>query len=211
MKNHQNQLTVLLIENDSDWLLEVYSTFQAAGYNVLIATGGDEGFCVARRNLPDLIVSETAMPDISGVQLCYMIRAAEKLRATPFVLIGGDVDIAAEGFRAGADDCFDENCHPQFLEAKAARLIEFQRSEAELRQRRETMRRSESQLAEIIEDASNLAAVLDPALRFTNFGKCDFSESKRFFGNRPSSAGKFLGANRFGNVERETVYYEIVC
>jgi len=71
MKNLHNQTTILLIENDSDWLVDVYSVLQEAGYDVLIATGGDEGFCVARRVRPDLIVCESALPDISGVQLCY--------------------------------------------------------------------------------------------------------------------------------------------
>jgi len=230
MKNLQNQITILLIESNSDWLVNVYSALQEAGYDVLIATGGDEGFCVARRRLPDLIISETAMPDISGVELCYMIRADKELHETPFILVGEagsqDTDTAFEGFRAGADDYFEENCHTQFLEAKVTRLVELQRSEVELRQRRRNLHSSETHLAKIIEDTSNLVEALEPTFRFIAFDEYYVPKSKSFFSKsvalkknanalemwkRTLQNKERVETNKFGNEKREKVYYEIVC
>lgn len=227
MKNLQNQTTILLIENNSDWLIEIYSALQAAGYDVLIATGGDEGFCIARRNLPDLIISETTMPNISGIELCYMIRADKKLRATPFILMceaGSQDDIVLEGFRAGADDYFDEICNPQFLVAKVARLIEFQRSEIELRQRRQNLHRTERHLAKIIEDTFNLVAALDPTFKYIALDERYIPDSKKACDHSLDSAKnadgleispqtlqeEFTDIYEFGNGGREKVYYEII-
>lgn len=235
MNNLQNQTTILLIESNSGWLANVYSVLLEAGYDVLIASGGDEGFCVARRVRPDLIISEVILPDISGVQLCYMIRADKDLHTIPYILIGEagsqDGDNAVQGFRAGADDYFEESCSRQFLAAKIARLIALQRSEAELRQRCRNLRRSERNLTKIIEDTSHLAAALDPTFRLAVFDEYYVRESQKFFGKsiKPKNPRRkkiadalenwkqalqpkdFIETNKFGNGKREKVYYEIVC
>jgi hypothetical protein len=235
MKNLQNQPLILLIENNSDWLIGVCSELEAAGCDVLIATGGDEGFCAARRRQPDLILCETALPDISGVQLCYMVRADEDLHDTPFVLIGEtngeNGNASCEGFQAGADDFFEKNCQPQFLTAKIRRLIALQRSEAELRQRRSDLHRSEMYLTKIIEDASNLVTVLNPAAASATFENYDNSKPHIFSGkstppqkhlpsknadalqvwNRALETKEIVEINKFSNRgKREKVIYEIV-
>ena len=234
MKNLHNQTTILLIENDSDWLVDVYSVLQEAGYDVLIATGGDEGFCVARRVRPDLIVCESALPDISGVQLCYMIRADEDLQKSLFVLMGDvssqECDTAVEGLRAGADDFFEKNCSRHFLAAKISRLVALRRTEAELRERCRTMRRSESHLSEIIEDAAKLVAVIAPVYKPEGSNGYNVRESRNFFSKsvepeksrRNKSAQeletwkqslqprKSAAPKKTNNDKREKVYYEIV-
>lgn len=235
MKKPHNQTTILLIENDSDWLVDVYSTLQEAGYDVLIATGGDEGFCVARRVRPDLIVCEAALPDISGVQLCYMIRADKDLKRSLFVLMGGadgqDCDTAVEALRAGADDFFERNSNRHFLAAKISRLVALRRTEAELRQRCRNLRRSETHLSEIIEDAAKLVAVIEPVSKPASSNGYNVQESKKFFGKsaepensdrkksvetletwrRSLQPRESVQTNKTSNDRREKVYYEIVC
>jgi response regulator RpfG family c-di-GMP phosphodiesterase len=185
MKNLQHQITILLIENNSDWLINVYSALQEAGYDVLIATGGNEGFCLARRVRPDLIISETELPDISGVELCRMIRADKDLHAALFVLIGElrgrDSEAAVDGFDAGADDLLEEACNPQFLAAKVARLIEFQSAKDEIQFDYQMLRRSEQHLAKIIDDTSKLIDSLDPTFKYSVYEEPYTVKSKNFF------------------------------
>lgn len=215
----KNQFTILLIENDSEWRIDVCARLRDAGYDVLTAASGDEGFCVARRLRPDLILCEAALPDISGVQLCYMIRADANLSAAPLVLIGAAMSDAAESFRAGASDYFEKDGDRQFLLAKIARLLDLQNVEAELRRRCRNLRRSERHLAKIIEDASNLVRVLDPAAEFA-------ASPKSFFGSnvewkkktddveswkRLMQPKQSFEANKLESLKREKVYYEIVC
>lgn len=235
MKNFQNQATILLIESNSDWLAEVRAMLWEAGYNVLTADGGDQGFCVARRAQPDLIICEAALPDFSGVQLCYMIRADSRLRRVPLILLGETcgqpADSAAEALRAGADDCFETKCCRQFLATKIARLIALRRSEIELLRRRQTLHRAESRLAKIIEETSNLVAALDPAYSSAALNSYDALRLKSFFGAARSSrkpplkknanaleiwkptvrAADFVETGKGVNEKREKVFYEIVC
>lgn len=234
MKNSPNQFTILLIESDSDWRADVYSLLRDAGCDVLIAKGGDAGFCAARRVRPDLILCEAALPDISGVQLCYMIRADKNLHDALFILMGDadnqNCDLAAEAFRAGADDYFEKNGSRHFFLTRIARLIALRRAESELRQRYRNLYRSELRLTKIVEDTFNLIAFLEPAFKLTASNKIDSPKSKLFnqrSRTRKRLSGKnvnaseeswkrafqqqeFVETNKFGNRKREKVYYEVV-
>lgn len=233
MKNSQDQFTILLIENDSDWRADVYSLLQNAGCDVLIAKGGDEGFCAARRVRPDLILCEAALPDISGVQLCYMTRADKTLHNALFILMGDadnqNCDFAAEAFRAGADEYFERNGSRHFFLTRIARLIALRRAETELRLRHRNLHRSELRLTKIIKDTSNLIAGLEPALKSAASGRTAGSKSKlsnqsnrmekRLSGKNVNALEswkqafqqqEFVETNKFENRKREKVYYEVV-
>jgi DNA-binding response OmpR family regulator len=166
-----------------------------------------------------------------------MIRADEDLNAALFVLMGEasgqNCDTASEAFRAGADDYYEKSCNRQFLAAKISRLVALRRTEAELRQRFRNLHRSELHLTKIIEDASNLVAVLDSPSKskLVALGECDIPKSGSFFSKKIESkkqmpkknadaleiwkralqAKEFVETKKFGNEKREKVYYEIVC
>ena len=241
MKNLQVQTTVLIIENNSDWLVETCLVLQEAGYIVLIAGAGHEGVYLARREQPDLIISENFLPDCSGIELCEMIRADQQLERIPFILIGEpcaeEGDAAVEAFRAGADDYFDGNCNPQFIEAKVTRLIELKRSEAEIRQNYQRIHRSETHLAKLIEDTSHLMTTLDPTFRLVVFDEYQTAQSIKNFDQsvapekqrandfppvpkrnaealatwrRALQSNKPADIYEFGDEKREKVYFDVV-
>lgn len=220
MKNHQNQITILLIESNSEWLTEVNSTLQEAGYNVLTATGGDKGFCAARRAQPDLIICEAALPDISGIQLCYMIRADRNLNAARFILLGDttcqNCKLAFDSYLAGADDFFDKRCNPRFLATKIGRMLELQHSERHLRRCFEDIHQSQSQLAKLIEDTSNLAVNLNLKSGFSVYENSDSSNSEKRTSNQLQNVTEkfqpeeFVNPFQFEKANRKKVCYEII-
>lgn len=226
MKKFQTKALILLIGNKSNGLTDVCPMLQKVGYDVLTANDGDEGFCLARRERPDLIVCEIALPNISGIELCYMVRADKYLESTPLILVGEpenqNGDGYLEGVRAGADDFFEAGCHSPFLTAKAARLIEFRRAEIELCQRRQNLNHSESRFKKIIEDASNLIAALESKINFSFSDKylvkkSENSFNKSFKPQKNAAASKdftrnpeFVDEYKFGNQVREKVFYDVV-
>lgn len=197
MNNLLHQPTILLIENDSKWLIDVYSVLQEAGYDILIANGGSEGFCLAQRFRPDLIISDAALTDIPGVQLCRMIRADRDLNALLFILLGesGDEssDISAKAFEAGTDDYLYEDCSPRFLAAKIKRLIDLQRAETEIQFNYQKLHRSEQHLARLIEDTSKLISSINPAIINTAAGQSHARKSRNFFERNVEPKKQFAG------------------
>jgi CheY-like chemotaxis protein len=69
--------TILLIDDDPDFVEATCTVLESVPYTVLTAFSGHEGLKKARENRPDLIILDIIMPGEDGFQ------ALEKLRADP--------------------------------------------------------------------------------------------------------------------------------
>jgi two-component system, chemotaxis family, sensor kinase CheA len=81
------------------------SVLEAAGYTVATAVDGEDAWRQLERDGADLLVADVEMPRMDGIALCRRIRASERLRELPVVLVTGlatDAD-RARGLEAGAD------------------------------------------------------------------------------------------------------------
>ncbi len=79
-------MTKILFVDDLEtnrYLLRTVLT--AAGYEMLEASNGVEALDLARRERPDLILSDILMPQMDGFTLCRECKRDESLRAIPFV------------------------------------------------------------------------------------------------------------------------------
>jgi signal transduction histidine kinase len=65
----------------------VERTLRYAGYRVLVAVCGLEGIDMARREMPDLILTDINLPDLSGRELTTMLRKDGRFNATPIVAL----------------------------------------------------------------------------------------------------------------------------
>jgi PAS domain S-box-containing protein len=158
--NSSDKKTVLIV-NDSIEQREITElVFQQAGYRVLTASDGREGFqCAQESSRLDLIISDVMMPNGDGIELCRWIRADEKLRSLPILPISGlrkDVSNVVEGLEAGADDYIElpvvDTLH---LIARAERLIERKRME-------DLLRESENHYRSVIENVSDIISIILP-------------------------------------------------
>ncbi len=172
MQFYRNQLTVLLAgDNLSEHEIKIF-TLRQAGYNVLTAGGGREGFRQTRRERPDLIISEIDLPEISGLEFCKMIRADRYLRATPFIFVGDTHDRLgnmAEALDAGADDYLPDYFDSQYLAAKIAWLIDKKYSVETLKENYLTARSRQLRITNIVRETSVLMRDLDSELKTGHF------------------------------------------
>src|SRR6476661_9345400 len=107
-----------------------------AGYSVLTAEDGIEGLTVARRERPDLIISDVSMPRMNGLEFCREVRADSELKTVPILLITAhqkDTESAVAGMKAGADDYLEIPFDAPRLVAKVSRLLERSRLDASYR------------------------------------------------------------------------------
>ena len=134
----------ILVVNDLADQREVAGiTLELAGYEVLFAASGNEGYRTASSEMPDLILSDVMMPDGSGIDLCRLVRADERLAMTPILLVSAirrDSRSAIEGLEAGADDYIEIPFEPVHLLAKVSRLLERKLLEDKLKASEELFR-----------------------------------------------------------------------
>lgn len=151
--NYPSDKTVLIVNDSADQRELMQTIFQQAGYRVLTASEGREGFQFAKSNQLDLIISDVVLPDGDGIELCQWIRSDEKLRSLPILLVselGKEVGKVVEVLEVGADAYIELPVEPTHLIAKAKRLIERKRTEDLLRNSEERYRIFLAQSSEAI-------------------------------------------------------------
>jgi two-component system cell cycle sensor histidine kinase/response regulator CckA len=163
--------TVLAVNDDPAQLEFLRDLFSTSGYTVLTACDGAEALEVAKRESPDLILSDVSMPRMDGLALCRAIRATDGLQTVPIVLVSAvwtDADSAALGLHAGADDYLEVPFDPLRLIAKTARLLERKRVEdtvADTRERFRLLAQTASDVIITIDDESTIEFINPAAER----------------------------------------------
>ncbi len=97
--------TILVVDDYDAHLYAARRTLESAGFRVITAATGVEALVTARRN-PDLILLDVGLPDLTGFDVCRILKRDPKTRRIPVVFISAShTDVAAvhAGTAAGAD------------------------------------------------------------------------------------------------------------
>ena len=167
--NGHDDNSVLIVNDEPDQLTLMGSLLHKAGYSVLTAEDGVEGLTLARRERPDLVISDVSMPRMDGLELCREIRADSELKTIPILLISArqrDTESAVAGLKAGADDYLEIPFDSARLVAKVSRLLERSRLEASYR--------------DLVEQASDMIFTQDLSGRLTSMNLA----GQKFLGRR---------------------------
>jgi len=159
---------ILLTTNNPENAKSITESLRQRGYDVLNAVSGRESFRLARREHPDLIISQMELNDIPGLELCRMVRADKQLRATPFIFLSEfsqNMEKIVEALYAGADDYLTEFTNGQELNAKVAWLIEQKKNSENMRQYYQILRHRQSHITKIIKGTLDLFSNLNTDFR----------------------------------------------
>ncbi len=78
---------ILLVEDDNN-LREIYEArLQAEGYTIVSAQDGEEALVVAKKEKPDLVISDVMMPRISGFEMLDILRNTDGLQAVKVIML----------------------------------------------------------------------------------------------------------------------------
>ncbi|WP_223857763.1 hybrid sensor histidine kinase/response regulator transcription factor [Sphingobacterium micropteri] len=99
------QCTLLLVE-DNDQMRSYLAQFFRSSYHIFEASNGEQGLTLARKHVPDLIISDVMMPKIDGISFTRQVKSDVLLRHIPVILLTARtwVEYELEGLETGADD-----------------------------------------------------------------------------------------------------------
>jgi DNA-binding response OmpR family regulator len=105
---------VLLVDDDVDLLDVTAYALRREGFNVIVASDGQQALHRWKHDQPDVVVSDVLLPGPDGFEVCYQIRESS---STPVILLTGlnSEEQILRGFRAGADDYVTKPFSPQQL------------------------------------------------------------------------------------------------
>ena len=99
--------TVLVIEDEVDLATTLEYNLKAAGFHVKLAHTGRQGLTAATTEpIPEVVVLDLMLPDLSGTDICRKLREHDRTRDVPVIMCtakGEEIDRVV-GFEVGADD-----------------------------------------------------------------------------------------------------------
>lgn len=94
---------ILVIDDEAHITHVVSLKLRNAGYEVVTAGDGEEGFEAAVANEPDLIITDLQMPYLTGLELSRKLKATKTTANTPVLML------TARGFGLTPDDMAGTN------------------------------------------------------------------------------------------------------
>lgn len=116
----------LLLVEDHDGLRRIIGSFLSENFDVVGAKNGLEAMSWLQKGIvPDVIVTDSAMPELDGAALLSNLRCSGLWANIPVVVLGSDDDSAEEGrFRnLGADGYFPKPFSPAQLQSRLMDII----------------------------------------------------------------------------------------
>lgn len=100
-----NKQSILIIEDTRDLVDLLVRKFEHS-YTVLTALVGSEGFSKAREFVPDMILLDVNLPDMSGFDVLKELKADDATSDIPVLIMTAmsDTESVVKGFEAGAED-----------------------------------------------------------------------------------------------------------
>ncbi len=136
---------LLAVDDSITYLQELGSQLRQEGYDVVLATSGEEALQLLEAHKVDCILLDFLMPGLSGQDTCRRIKQRAEWRDIPLVMLTArdDRDAIIQGINAGADDYIAKSADFDVLKARLRAQLRRKHFEDENRSIREKLVRRE--------------------------------------------------------------------
>ncbi len=124
--NLESVLPTLLFVDDNDEIRDYISTRLAIDYLIITAASVTQALKVLSKQKVDIIISDIMMPEVSGIELCEIVKADSRFSHIPLVLLSAlsDKRDILKGLQTGADDYITKPFDSIFLKQRIDNLLE---------------------------------------------------------------------------------------
>ncbi len=122
-----DRATILLIDDDADFVEATCAVLESVPYKVLIAYNGDKGLAIARETQPDLIILDMVMPVKDGFQILEELESDPALARVPVMMLtamsNGIISPSKAELVAAIADYIDKPIRPTELLQRVEKLL----------------------------------------------------------------------------------------
>ncbi len=194
----------ILVVDDSDVNIEIAAKILQPFYKVSGCTSGKEALQYMEEQLPDLILLDIHMPEMSGFEVVRQLKQKEKTCQIPVIFLTADVerDTEMRGFEVGAMDFITKPLSKDITLRRVGRVMELshlqRHLEHEVEKQTEKARQRKEQVERLIDQMINaLANAIDAKDAYTNGHSVRVAAYSREIARRLGKSEK----------EQEDIYY----
>jgi len=174
---------VLVVDDVPENRQIIKDTLCAGGFDVVIEASGSDALRLLESVLPDVVLLDAYMDELSGFDVCQRLRAAPRTHALPVILMSSlaDRDVVAKAFAAGAVDFLAKPFRGEELCARVMVHAELNRARCELEE-------SHARLAELNAEKDRMFGVAAHDLRGPLTAILGFAEHALISSEHPEAA-----------------------
>ncbi|OQX83050.1 hypothetical protein B6D60_11150 [candidate division KSB1 bacterium 4484_87] len=119
--------TILIVNPDKRKRQRISAIVEKEGYSTLSSANTKDGFDLARKKKPHLIISAHQAGHIDGIDFCYMIRNHPRLATTPFMLFISYIpwNERLSAHHIGVNDIVNESVRDEELLERIGSLLSY--------------------------------------------------------------------------------------
>ena len=114
--------TILVVDDEPTILETLAYNLERDGYAVVTAADGAQALTAFRRDAPDLIVLDLMLPELSGMEICRIIRRESQVPILMLTARDSEIDKVV-GLELGADDYVTKPFSLPELQARVRALL----------------------------------------------------------------------------------------
>ena len=143
---------ILIIDDDYTSQLLLERTLSMQGYDITLASDGEEGLIKAKTIRPALIICDWIMPRKDGLEVCSQIKSTPELSTTFFILLTSldSVEDRIKGLDAGADDFLCKPIEMNELTARVRAGLRLHQLSKDLQNQKQLLEAELSEAAEYV-------------------------------------------------------------
>ena len=121
-----NSLPSLLIVEDNTDVRQYMAGFLAPLFRIIEASDGLSGLGIARKEQPDIILSDIMMPEMDGYQLCKKVKSDIEISHIPVILLTARAaqEEKETGLKLGADDYITKPFEVRELQLRLQNILD---------------------------------------------------------------------------------------
>jgi signal transduction histidine kinase/ligand-binding sensor domain-containing protein/CheY-like chemotaxis protein len=116
--------SILLVDDNAEIRQYLQHIFEKK-YLLYAAENGNEGFRLAEKYVPDLIISDIHMTGMDGLEMCQLVKQSEKTSHIPIILLTAATGTESQlkGIEGGADDYITKPFDTNLLLARVETIL----------------------------------------------------------------------------------------
>jgi signal transduction histidine kinase/ligand-binding sensor domain-containing protein/CheY-like chemotaxis protein/AraC-like DNA-binding protein len=121
----ESNLPLVLIAEDNPDLRSFTRTYLQTNYQIIEAKNGLQAFQLAKKHIPDIIITDWMMPEMTGFELTQKIRQDEKTSHIFIIMltVKSSDESKEEGFNAGVDYYITKPFNPKLLDLRIQNIL----------------------------------------------------------------------------------------
>ena len=125
-REHNGQLSILIIEKDPLVLSFLERVLSKEGYRLLLTSDGKSGLQMAQAQKPNLILLDYHLQSPSGTEVCQELKDRQVTKDIPVVFLTTSTSSRSilEYFDLEAENYFPKPMKPRFLTSQVAQILE---------------------------------------------------------------------------------------